>query len=386
MPYDVPMSRQHSKPDPGTALAAHGQPVAQRSGVVGAPQDGDLERSAPRLPVQRSMSTMLEAAVQSYGDVVSALVVDLGSVSEDMQRLGWLATTMDLLSSEEAYRSAMQQMAWWDSFLKDLPLPTLLSDHRQVEIKRARAERIRTRILGREAALEAHQAAVAQELQRPGITPQERSRLRRIHEDPDATEWWVDPEAIIQDALSRLPPIPENIPIVVEDLNASSSFSGFNAARAMREHAMLAPRAVHMDAALAQALVKEFHLSKKDAARHAEALTDIFWLSLRRALELGGNNLATAVHFIVPTRDNEVQEQFSRELFQSWLHYLETLPLREDRPKLTQRVPLLRGLVGRKAIAENPVRKQITAAEQPERKGLWGKIKGAFGSDGGDDR
>ncbi len=368
---------------PTTALATRDGVVArsgQRAvGAHGAPDA--LERAAPRLPVRRSMTTMLEAAVSSYGDVVSALVMDLGTVSEDFARLGWLATTMDLLSNEEAYRRALEQMAWWESFLQDLPLPTLLSDHRKREIQQARAERVRTRILAREAALEAHQEAVASELQRPGHGVQERSRLRRIHDDPDATEWWVDPEQVIQDALSRLPPMPSNVPIVVEDLNASTSFSGYNAARAMREHPMLAPRAVHMDAALAEALVKEFQVSKKDAARHAAAMTDIFWLALRRALETGGNNLATAVHFIVPTRDHEVQEQFTRELFESWLHHLETLPLREDRPKLTARVLGIGGPKRRKAIAEQPQRRQLEDKGASRKKGLWGTIKGVFGGE-----
>jgi len=343
--------------------------------------DALLATDAPQPVVRRSMSTMLQVSVQAWGDVVSALLIDMGHISEGMSRLGWMSSTMDLLASEQAYRAAQQQLAWWDGFLQQLPLPTLLFDHAQPQIRQARAERIRATILARDRALQDHQVLVAAELNRRGLGPVERSRLRRIHEDPDATEWWSDPDDYVRDAIDRLPQGPSTVPIVAADIDAARNFSGFNAVQSMREHPELGPRAASMDTALAAALRKEFRLSKKDAAIHAHVLTDIFWVALRRALETGGVQLATAVHFVVPTRDNEVQEQFTRELLESWLHHLETLPVPKQRGALTAKVPLLGKLVGGDKALPGPVEapKQITAGPEPGKKGLWSKVKGVFG-------
>ena len=366
--------------DPTTALAP-------RQAAVAKPGSGDalLTDRSPQPPVRRSMVTMLQASVQAWGDVVSALLIDMGHVSEGMNRLGWMSSTMDLLASEQAYRAAQQQMAWWDSFLQQLPLPTLLFDHAQPKIRQAKAERLRATILARERALEDHQVLVAAELRRPGLDPMERSSLRRIHDDPDATEWWTDLDDYVRDAVARLPDGPSEVPIVAADLDASRNFAGFNAVQSMREHPELGPRALNMDAALAAALRQELKMSKKDAQLHARALTDIFWIALRRALETGGVQLAAAVHFVVPTRDHEVQEQFTRELLGSWLHHLETLPIPQDRPALTSRVPLLGKLMGGgKALpAPADAPKQITAQDPPPKRGVWSKVKGMFGGDEG---
>ncbi len=107
-------------------------------------------------------------------------------------------------------------------------------------------------------------------------------------------------------------------------------------------------------------------------------------MALRRALEAGGVQLATAVHFVVPTRDHEIQEQFTRELLESWLHHLETLPVPEERPSLTARVPLLGALMGgQKAlpVAHDPSR-QLTDS-QAHKKGVWARVKGVFGGEEG---
>jgi hypothetical protein len=350
------------------------QPAAGRG-------DALLTDRSPKPPVRRSMVTMLQASVDAYGDVVSALLIDMGQISEGMSRLGWMSTTMDLLASEQAYRSAQAQLAWWDTFLRDLPLPALLFDHAQPRIRQARAERHRASILARDEALAQHQRLVAAELGQPGLDPIERSRLRRVHDDPDATEWWVDPDAWVQAALDELPPGPSEVPIVAADLDASRNFSGFNAVQAMREHPQLAPRAVAMDAAVAAALRQELRLGKGVAQQQARVLTDIFWVALRRALEAGGHQLATAVHFAVPTRDHEIQEQFTRELLQSWLHQLETLPVPQERKALSAKVPLLGKLLGGEKALEAQAAdtsRQLTDT-QAEGGGVWSRIKGVFG-------
>jgi hypothetical protein len=369
-------------PEHPTAIAHRPAQPAQRGADAAL-----LTERSPQPPVRRSMVTMLQASVQSWGDVVSALLIDMGQVSEGMTRLGWMSTTMDLLASEDAYRAAQQQLAWWDSFLQQLPLPALLFDHAQPAIRQARAERVRAGILARDRALADHQVLVAAELARPGLDPVERSRLRRIHDDPDATEWWTDPDDYVHDAIAALPPGPSEVPIVAADLDAARNFSGFNAVQSMREHPELGPRALHMDAALAAALRQELRMGKRDAQHHARVLTDIFWVALRRALETGGVQLNTAVHFVVPTRDHEVQQQFTTELLTSWLHHLETLPIPRDRPALTSRVPLLGKLVGADKAIEGPAAadtsRQITDQQRGER-GVWARVKGVFGGgDGG---
>jgi hypothetical protein len=372
------MSRKPSDP---THAIAH----RQAQPVLRGGQDALLTGRSPQPPVRRSMVTMLQASVQAYGDVVSALLIDMGQISEGLAHLGWMSTTMDLLASEDAYRSAQQQLAWWDSFLQQLPLPALLFDHAQPAIRQHRAERVRAGILARDRALADHQVLVAAELNRPGLDPVERSRLRRVHDDPDATEWWTDPDDYVRDAVERLPPGPSEVPIVAADLDAARNFSGFNAVQSMREHPELGPRAQHMDAALTAALRQELRMSKRDAQLHARVLTDIFWVALRRALETGGVQLNTAVHFVVPTRDHEIQQQFTSELLTSWLHHLQTLPIPQDRPALTSRVPLLGRLVGADKALPGPVTadtgRQI-ADQQHGKPGVWSRVKGVFG--GGD--
>ena len=372
------MSDPRRPPHDQTALA-----VPQATAPAPGSRDALIGAGAPQPPVRRSMATMLQASVQAWGDVVSALLIDMGHISEGMTRLGWMSTTMDLLASEQAYRAAQQQLAWWDGFLQQLPLPELLFDHAQPRIRQAKAERIRATILARDRALQDHQVLVAAELNRRDLDPVERSRLRRIHDDPDATEWWTDPDDYVRDAIERLPPGPSTVPIVAADLDAARNFSGFNAVQAMREHPELGPRAAAMDAAIIAALRQELRLSKKDAQLHAHALTDIFWVALRRALEAGGVQLATAVHFVVPTRDHEIQEQFTRELLTSWLAHLETLPVPQDRPALTARVPLLGKFMGGTKALQGPApadaSRQITAQDQPQKKGVWAKVRGVFG-------
>jgi hypothetical protein len=369
------MSRK--PPEPSTVIAPRRQPQLEGRGA-----DALLTGQSPLPPVRRSMVGMLQASVEAYGDVVSALLIDMGQVSEGMARLGWMSSTMDLLASEQAYRQAQQQLAWWDSFLQDLPLPDLLFDHAQVAIRQAKAERTRAAILARERALEDHRMLVAAELRQPGLDPRERSELRRIHDDPDSTQWWADPEDYVREAIAALPPGPSTVPIVAEDLDAARNFSGFNAVAAMREHHELGPRALHMEATLAATLRAELRLPRKQAQQQARILSDMFWIALRRALETGGTQLATAVHFAVPTRDHEIQEQFTRELLESWLHQLETLPIPKDRPALTSRVPLLGKLVGGGKALEHSAADpshQLTDT-QAETKGVWAKVKGVFGA------
>ncbi|MFH1467534.1 MAG: hypothetical protein ABIO70_24325 [Pseudomonadota bacterium] len=340
-------------PPDTTALTRHQPPQA-------------IAPRGPALPVQRATVGMLEAAVSSFGDVVSAMLTDQEQVESSIEHLGWLAPTMDLLANEEAFRNAQAQLAWWDTFLAALPCPALISDHARRDWERARAERTRVRILARQEALREHQRLVAEELRQPHLQPAERARLRQVRDDPEHTSWRVDPAEYEARHLADLPPLAPLTPIVAADLDAATSFAGFNAVRAMREHPELGPRAVALDAGLAQALHGELGLSAKQAREYAPALTNIFWLALRRALERGGHSLAASVHLFLPSRDSDLQLQFSRELLESWLTYLQHLPEPEARPLL--------GMFGRKAIAQ-PERPLLEDKGQS----LWQRIKGKLG-------
>jgi len=323
----------------------------------------------PALPVQRAAAGMLQAAVSAFGDVVSAMLTDQEQVEQSIANLGWLAPTMDLLANEQAFRNAQAQLAWWDSFLAGLPCPALLSDHHRRDWERARAERTRVRILARQEALAAHQRLVAEEMCQPHLDPAERARLQRVHDDPEHTCWRVDPAEHEARRLADLPPLTPLVPIVAADLDAATSFAGFNAVRAMREHPELGPRAAAMDAGLAQALERGLGLSGRQAHQHAFALTNIFWLALRRALERGGHSLAASVHLFLPSRDSDLQRQFSRELLESWLAYLEALPEPRGRPLL--------GVLGARAIAA-PDRPLL----EDKRQSWWKRVKGRLGGAG----
>ena len=285
----------------------------------------------PPEAVQRALPEMLHAAADAFGDTVRALLQDLARISFGLDEMAWLALTPSLMGDEGLYRSAIEQMRWWESFLADLPLPRLLSEHTRAQVDQLRAERARVRLLARDQAWTEHCRRVEEMLVRGDLSPKERGQLMQIREDPDATTWWVDPEAAAQVALAALPPAPEVIPIGSHDLDFSANPSGFNAEQAMRRHPTLQPRARALDQALTAILRRDFKLSKGDAKNHAARLTGIFWLALRRALDEGDRQLAVAVQLMVPAEEAPIGEQFAADLLLSWQRYLEDLPAPKGR-------------------------------------------------------
>ncbi len=299
---------------------------------------------------------MLQSSAQAYGDVVQALTCDLGVVSMDLEGLEWLATTPTLLENESNYRAAVERLRWWDEFLADLPCPSLLSEKRQSEVQAHAAQRAQAQLFARNQALLEHQELVAQSLADPSLSEEQRQELFRIHEDPEPGEWRVDPEPRVRAALDALPPGPKIVPITVGDLDATQSFSGFNAVDAMRQHAALGPLARQLDKGLEQVLRERYRLKAKRARRHAPQFTDIFWLALRRALTQGNHRLATSITLVLADRDAPVQEQFARELLESWMHLLQELPEPRASLSLGQR---LRGLLGGNKTSLAPTAKPL---------------------------
>lgn len=342
-----------------------------------APSAGDLAGGdTPELPVQRTVPAMIEAAVSVFGDVVSALLCDLDQVTAGMERLAWLSGSRTLLHDEEVYQAALAQLQWWDAFLAELPSPLLISERDPSRLRRAKAARTRATLLAREQALADHRRLVAEELRRPDLDPDERARLLHALDDPDDDEWRVDIQAYIAEALRRLPDATPPVPIVAEDLDARYSFAGFNAVQAFRSHPELGPRAAQMDAALAEVLQREFRLSKRDALAHAQRLTGIFWIALRRALQAGTHQIAASIRFVSAgerASEDPIRRQFTEELLRSWLYYVEQLPVPAAQRSLGQR---LRGLLANPeppAIA-GPERKQI--AQDDRKPGLWARLWG----------
>ena len=330
-----------------TALTLHAQTQAARIGAAG------LSVDATRVVIRR----MFEASVDAFGDVVSALMFDMEQTEENITALSWLAGTQSLLASEAAFRSAVEQLRWWDRFLAQLPHPVLLSEADAPARRRQRAERAHARLMGRQAALDAHRQRVAEVIQAPETGAAERARLRRVMAAPDETEWWVDVEAHVAAAVAHLPPLTPPVPIVPADLDASFSFSGFNTVDSFRRHPELGPRAASMDAALAAVLTESFGLPRGEALRHAQVLTGIFWIALRRALSAGSHQLSASISLMMATGQGSVQQQFTHELLGSWLPYLQDLPPPPQRRTLGQR---LRGWLGMAApAAVVPAQRQL---------------------------
>ena len=316
-----------------TALTPHAQTPAARLGAAG------LSVDDTRAVVRR----MFESAVDAFGDVVSALMFDMEQTEENIAALSWLAGTQSLLASEVAFRSAVEQLRWWDRFLAQLPHPALLSEASAPARRRQQAERAHARLMARQTALDAHRQRVSEAIQAPETGAAERARLRRVMAAPDETEWWVDVEAYVAAALAHLPPPEPLVPIIAADLEATSSFSGFHAVDAFRRHPELGPRAVGMDAALEAILLEALGLPRSEARRHAQVLTGIFWLALRRALSAGSHQLSASISLMMTTGQGSVQQQFTHELLGSWLPYLQSLPPPPRRRTLGQR---LRGWLG----------------------------------------
>lgn len=322
-----------------TTLALHAQTQAARIETT------ELSVDAARAIVRR----MFEASVDAFGDVVSALMFDMEQTEENITALSWLAGTQSLLSSEASFRSAVEQLRWWDRFLSQLPHPALLSEAEAPARRQHKAKRAHARLMARQAALEMHRQRVAEAIEASEASAAERARLRRVMAAPDETEWWVDVAAHVAAAEAHIPPLAPMVPIVPADLEATSSFSGFHAVDAFRRHAELGPRAACMDAELAAILAESFGLSRSEALRHAQVLTGIFWLALRRALSSGSHQLSASISLMIATGQGSVQQQFTRELLGSWLPYLQALPLPPQRRTLGQRI---RGWLGMASPAE----------------------------------
>jgi len=322
------------------------------------------------------MVALLETSVKAYGDVVTALLTDLVQAGQGMEKLAWMAGSRALLEHEESWRSAVEQLRWWDSFLAGLPFPRLLSESRELESRRLAALHAGARLEARDAALRDHQRAVDEALERPDLTEAARDRLEEAFENPVGEQWLVDVAAYERRATAGLPPLPDPVPITVEDLDAATSFSGFNAIQAMRAHPDLGARARWMDEALAGVLTAELHLPPRAARHHAARLTDIFWLALRRALDAGSHQLAISVELLASAEGQApVQERFTRELLKSWLCYLEALPMGSgDRRR---RLPLL-GALFRRPVSQDAAPRQLTDASAP---GLWSRLRGALSTD-----
>ena len=316
-----------------TALTLHAQTQAARLGEAG------LSVDATRAVIRQ----MFEASVESFGDVVSALMFDMDQTAENIAALSWLSGTQSLLSNEAAFRSAVEQLRWWDGFLTHLPHPMLISEANASHRRRAKAERVHARLMARQQALEAHRQRVAEQMALPEVGPAERARLRRVMASPDETEWWVDVEAFVQAALARFPPQAPPVPITAADLSATTSFSGFHAIDALRRHPVLGPRAASMDTALAAVLVESFRMPRAEAHRHAQVLTGIFWFALRRALSAGSHQLSASISLMMTTGQGSVQQKFTHELLSSWLPYLQALPPPTQQRTLGQRI---RGWLG----------------------------------------
>lgn len=363
---------------PGTALT--------RSAGGGLARGPEVQLDGPAPPVRRAVQALLQASVSSYGDVVQALLVDLDTTTTGLGDLAWLASTMSIMEKEGAYQAALEQLQWWDHFLAGLPDPELISERRRHEQRKVRALRARARIEARQEALQEHRRRVEAELQGRELDDEELAHWERLYLEPEPGEWRVDPVAWEEQALAGLPAEPVDVPIVAEDLDAAHSFSGFNAVAAMRQHPELGPRARWMDQAIAQTLQQELRLPPAQALAHAQVMTGIFWIALRRALGVGSHQLATAIRlFSVQQGEAEVQQQFTRELLLSWLHHLERLPPVDGRPALGG--GFVSRLLGRKdpaaleAAPSGDAPRQLTdgGGATP---GVWARLRRGLGRDG----
>jgi|GEM_PF-2219812 len=358
--------------------------LARRDAALGPGSTTMLAEDDLRAPVRRSIAAMLQGSVEAFGDVVDALICDLDSTTEGLERVAWLGSTRAVLEKEQAWQAALGQLQWWDQFLAGLPDPELLSERRREEVRRARALRARARLDARQQALEDHRAAVQAELalaerSEADLDPAARRELVRVYDEPEGAAWRVDVAAYEARALAQLAPIPDRVPIVPADLDAAFSFGGFNAVGAMRAHPELGPRAAHMDQAIAQVLQGEFGLTRAAAMGNAQIMTGIFWLALRRALAVGSHQLAASIRLLATAEQGPVQQQFTRELLLSWLAVLEDLPF-EDKPR---RGGGLRNLLGRGSASQAAAPQLAPAAPKQlgdrEQAGVWRKLKKGLG-------
>lgn len=343
---------------------------------------GDSAVSAPApaaLAVRNAVSTMLAASVSAYGDVVAALLFDLDKVSSDVADLGWLVGTRVSPEDERTVQAALAQLRWWDSFLVELPNPQLLSEQRRAEVERLRALHSRARLHARQDALAEHQRRVDEELANPDLEFQAYEHLMRIRADPKPGEWRMDVAAHVATALAALPPVPALPPISAQDTDPAHNFSGFNAVGAMRRHPALAERAAAMDVAMSEALRIQLDLPADLARRHGAAMTDIFWIALRRSLAAGGHQLAASIQLLGQADQAPLQQQFARELLESWVVYLREIPRPEPKLSLAARIPLLGRVFERPALEAAPAPKQLEDKGAPQ--GVWARLKGSLSKD-----
>ena len=343
-------------------------PTAHARQMTGAP----TAAQGPSSRVQAALPVLLQASVDAFGDVVAALLSDLGQASDGMRDLSWLAPTRGLLGDEARYQAAATQLLWWDHTLARLPCPPLLSDQRAAEIERHRRARLRATLQARDQALEDHLLAIEAEVARGDHGPEDITALARVAEAPQPHEWRVDPEAYLSAALAALPDPGPLVPITAQDLDPKHHFAGFTAMEALRRDPELGPRAAALDAAVAQALQQTCGLDAATARAQAPLFTGIFWLALRRALQSGSHQLAVAIRFVASAQSEPITTRFTHELLESWISAVDQLPP----PKAS---------LGRRLLGlgpKEPARIEVAAPRQiagpAPAKRLWKRVKGAI--------
>ncbi|MCB9766446.1 MAG: hypothetical protein H6741_00415 [Alphaproteobacteria bacterium] len=307
----------------------------------------------PPAPVRQAIPAMLQAAAESFGDVVYALLSDMEQVSSRVQELSWLAFTPTLLEREEGFAQAVRQMKQWEQLVATLPNPHLYSERGAAQRKELERHHARAILFARQEAMRAHQQTVRALLTRQDLSGDQRYQLQLAEDDPDKAGWAVDLQAYIDAALQHLPPMPEVIPILAADIDPVTNAAGYNAVQGLRAHPALAPLAQQLDGQITSVLRRELRLKKAAAAAQAEVFTGIFLIALRRALAAGDRQLATSLRFMVSADEESISQQFGEELLRSWVHHIETLPMPKERLSLGQR---LRGLLGMSPAAEAPAR------------------------------
>jgi hypothetical protein len=343
------MAPDDPTPGYGTALVHDGTTALSTAPAALAPSPVAARAALPA--VQSTVPQMLHASVEAFGDVVSALLTDLEQVGDGVAAFSWLSSSRGVLENEVHHRVAMQQLQWWDGFLSQLPSPRLLSEEHRVRLQRHKTAEARARLAAHEAAFAEHRQRIEEELTDRTLSPAARVRIRRQQRDPEPDEWRVDPDAWVSTALAQLPPPPDIVPIVPEDLHPQTNPGGFHAVETMRRHAELGPRAAALDGAIAAVLQENLDRPEDDAQRHAGALTDIFWLALRRALSQGSHQLASSLQLMSNPEALRIQTDFATELLESWAAYLANMPPVPERRSLASRIPLLGRLFKRKPKA-----------------------------------
>lgn len=290
----------------------------------------DVEQAERLNGVKAVIAAALKAAFGDFDTSLKAMLGDLREAESVIGDLGWLSTTPGLLNEEMDMVTLKRRLLAMNQALSQYPGFALESEHNKTGEQRELSEDYFNReMAAKEEAMAAERAERAKLASKWPRSAEEHALMQKELHDPNGFHF-VDYKSYLNKHLEgRKRP---KAPIRPSDFDPMKSAGGDRLVATMRQDsAPFAAPAAALQGHLVQILMRETGLNKKDAQLHAEKLTNIFLIALRRAMGASNIQMWVSADLAMSPDIKRVQDQFGRELIVSWYRYLEELPVKQTK-------------------------------------------------------